>query len=377
MQKRHFYFIVPVWGQAYVDKFIHVCLPMLLAINGNLKDLPLNENDSFIIVTTQTDMVNIKGAEAYHSLAALIRVKFILISSGIDLNSSYVAMSHCYKIAMTQHEVVPYATFFVFLTPDSFWSENTFLQLLHGRESGHKVIAAIGFRTNEQTIIPHILNLKKNNKINLTFSQMLKLTIDHLHPLTMNMNLLSQQNKFNNNWPSHLHWIDRDKNQIVSHGFHLHPIMVQAPLNITSMITTIDGDFIKNLNYSLNSFHVLQKNFAIELTDANKTTSDKLNKPSIMKIINFSYLHAHEVHLHFFKQKIILAAEPIDLHFDNLVNEFVRKILSGRKNFFIILFLNLKNFIFRILKKTSHLFKKLADALFKFNPNIPKKTPGK
>src|SRR5579871_3959663 len=101
---KHFHFIVPVWGETFTQLFTTICLPLLMTV-GALRNLPTNESDQFVIVTTWHDCTMIRASIAYQQLQKLMKIKFILIDGLIHLENSYVAMSHCYSLAMREQDV--------------------------------------------------------------------------------------------------------------------------------------------------------------------------------------------------------------------------------------------------------------------------------
>lgn len=337
--KTHFHFIVPVWSEEYTKLFCDACLPMLM-IPGNLGYIPLNEHDKFVIVTTWNDCQTIKASTAYEQLRKIIHVKFILIDGLIDLDDTYNSMSYCYAIAMRENDVLPNQTYFVFLTADSFWSENTFKRLLEVKAKGYKVAMALGIRVKSKPVLEFITNfLQKNtHPISLPTKDLINVAMKHLHPLTCAFDLLST-NGFLNNWPSNLYWIDYKENQIIAHCFHMHPLMVRAPNKTVPIGTTIDAEFIKNLKYSLKDFHIFQDSyFAIDLTsDKRSHDCENLKKPSPNKILEFSIRHTNDFHMHFFKHQINISSQKnIDPNLNKLISKTVEHILDfHKKNVYI------------------------------------------
>src|SRR3990167_4732801 len=73
-----FFFLIPVWGKAYVEYLLTFALPTLLAPN-NLPWLPNRAVSQFTFITRAEDEKNIRASKLFARLEALIPVKFIFL----------------------------------------------------------------------------------------------------------------------------------------------------------------------------------------------------------------------------------------------------------------------------------------------------------
>lgn len=290
--------------------------------------------DKFIIVTTWHDRSVIMSSLAYHRLKNIMPVEFHLIDGLADLKDSYNTMSYCYASAMKNPDVIQDETYFVFLTPDSFWSEGMFARLKELRDDNYKVAIAIGIRMSLEPLLPiyrDLISQQKDGRIHLPYSVLIEHLIKYAHPTTSSSDLLSNEG-FPNQWPSNLYWINSEEKQMIVHGFHLHPLMVKAPAKNIKMGDTVDGKFLKNLNYALSDYYIFQnQHFGLELTSISRKWDVPLESPSISKIIDFSYLHASHVHFHFFKHRLVFGERlDVDPVLNRLITETVDKIVAAR-----------------------------------------------
>jgi hypothetical protein len=332
--KRHFHFVVPVWGESYTKLFAEACLPMLFT-PGNLGAIEADRGHQFVIVTTWKDHQTILNSPSQERLRKLIQVEFVLIDGLIDLASSHAAMSDCYTMAMNRESVVPGETHFVFLTPDSFWPDGTFRRLGELVEKNFYVVMACGLRLNSEPVALILKNQFEQHPDNPAISsgELAAMGLEHLHQLSRAHNVLSNS-EFLNVWPSHMYWINERDRQLVAHCFHLHPLMVQAPKAKIRIGTTIDGDFLDNLHYPLDRYHVLQEELiGFELSPSERDWGQPLRSPSLAQITMFSLLHANSRHWHFFGKRIVLNGSPdrpIDPFLEQLVDRTVRRIQRKR-----------------------------------------------
>lgn len=349
----NFYFVVPVWGKSYTTLFVEVCLPMLLT-TGNLGVFKDRQEfkDKFLIVTTYQDKKLIELSESYSELRQIIEVEFLLIDGLVDMNNPHEAMSRCYSMAIQRECVIPGKTYFIFLTPDSFWSEGTFKALLGLAEKGTAVVMAIGFRVNAEAV-SKILREDRYRYIKSAENNfdLVQLVINHIHQLSSAHDWLTT--KFLNLWPSHIYWIDHENSELIAHCFHLHPLMVLAPKKKIKIGTTIDGEFLGNLSYPLSRYYVSQGEFfGVELSPSARAWGQKLSYPYVKNIDKFAIKHVNSRHWFFFSHRICLRAnegKSIDADLDKLICLVVDKTLSKKTR--LLLMYHARSFFYSILLK--------------------------
>lgn len=326
--ENNFHFIVPVWGKTYTKRFTEVCLPLILT-PGNMYAKSYNHQDVFNIVTTWNDQQVILKSRSYLQLKKIIAVNFILIDCQTDLSNAHQAMSYAYSLGMKTEMVIPGKTFFIFLTPDSFWSENTFKRLFELANSNYKVALSIGLRVNSDAAENTIKNrLTPSGQIlPFTKDELITFAINNLHTMCKSLDWLSKDG-FLNSWPSNIFWINYEKKQLIAHCYHLHPIMVQSSKVHTKIYTTIDGEFINNLRIPREAYYVSQDDFfGVELSDPQRNWGQPLRPPSIKDLIRFHHLHAKEIHKFFFKQRVSLI--PSDTTLPNEIDELISAVVNS------------------------------------------------
>jgi hypothetical protein len=363
---KHFHLIVPVWGATYTSLFTDICLPMLLT-PGNLGALGKRLGDQFVIVTSWEDYLAIQGSASFERLKNMIPVEFVLVDGLVDLGNSHKAMSECYAMAMHREEVVPGETGFMFLTPDSFWPDGTFRRLIELADQDFKVVMAAGLRVNSEAMSAilkkRIASFPDNPAFPLT--ELISLVLANIHQLSMALNLLSRSG-FLNMWPSHMYWINERDRQLVAHCFHLHPLLVLAPKSQAKIGTTIDGEFLNNLHYPLDLYHVIQDSVGVELSPSERDWGQPLGAPSLIQMVRFSLLHANSRHWYFFGKRIVLNGSPgmpINSAIADLADKVVKRIEGNKRLALIIQSLRLHRaapWVERRLGRVKNLLRRLA-----------------
>lgn len=332
----------------------------MLMTPGNLGAIKDRPSDQFVIVTTWEDHVAISKSAAFSKLTKIMRVEFILVDGIVDISSSHQAMSECYAMAMCRQEVIRGKTYFLFLTPDSFWPEGTFQRLTELVDRGVKVVMACGLRVNSEAISTilreRIARFPDNPAI--PHGELIRLALANLHQLSSAHNILGRDT-FLNTWPSHIYWLNRYDSQLVAHCFHLHPLLVLSPKFETAIGTTIDGEFLDNLGYSLDCFHVIQDGiFGIELSPEERDWGQPLGAPSIKEILRFSFMYANSRHWNFFGRRIVLNGHPekaIDPQIEGLADRLVSQIEAHKSRTLIYQKFGLHHVVRHIWPRFSHI----------------------
>lgn len=141
--------ITPVWGAKYVERFVEVALPSLLA-SGNLPSLPA-EKCLYQVFTRAEDVPLLLTAPSFRRLKELMSVSIELIDD-IPLQHPYIAMTLCHRRALQGGEGVDAA--YVFLLPDHVWSDGSFVAMQRVLESGKRAIVVAGIRVRSETAEP-------------------------------------------------------------------------------------------------------------------------------------------------------------------------------------------------------------------------------
>ncbi|MEQ9518375.1 MAG: hypothetical protein RLN89_02930 [Parvibaculum sp.] len=311
-----FVFITPVWGVEYMRMFSDVCLPMMLT-DGNLNKFRDRSDACFVIVCGGDDFRALKSSEAYRRLCDVVQVEIVLIDGMIDTGRTHSAMTKCYQLGMSIEGVVPGFTNFVFLTPDSFWSDGSFEYAERIMDSGKKALVTVGLRTNREAMIP-ILNSAiartKGTAAPFNNREIAGLAIRHLHQLGRAHLWFSKA--FLNSWPSNIYW-KVDDELLISHNFHMHPLVVRCPkrrrnINIKS---TIDGDYLIKVGLTGGNVHVVTDSDALLGIELSPRTRDwggvELREPRLRSVQWFGLNYANRMHWKFFGQRVVIKARDL------------------------------------------------------------------
>lgn len=276
------YFIaVPAWGDTYVDTFLNISLPTLLA-DMNLPYLRDVAQVRFSIHTSRDDADKIRN----HSLILkaiqdrlnieILEIKLPVKSDFQDDHDFYKAMyetkSKVYrenidlaKRSRANHKVI------VSLNADIVYSNNFFMESHKILTAGKKVIEVVGPRGQAKPIKSILSNLKRNDgSISVDASDLLDIWIDNHHPL-LDIHFWNGDSEHFN--CSHLMWPLTSGKGWLAKCFFLYPIILMLPDSKIEFSGTIDQDLVVNCGYSIDDAAVISKSnvlFCCELSEDDK-----------------------------------------------------------------------------------------------------------
>lgn len=331
-------FLVPVWGRRYLELFLDICLPLMLT-RGNLGHYAGRSDAVFLIMTTRADCKQLEAHESFQRLRATVRTEILLIDGLVDFSSAHKAMSDAYVLGMNSRFVARSSTYYVFLTPDSFWSDGSFARLRELASQRFEAVMVVGLRTSLQHMEPFLaarIGLSPDNPVILN-RELVTQSLRALHPMAKAHDWLS--GRFLNAWPSQVYWrLGRDL--MFVRAFHMHPLMVLSPKRPVKVGTTIDGDFLTRLGYDAKRYHVVTDSdemVGIEMTDFNRTWGQELEPASIDGLVDFATFHLDDIHRSFFKHQIVFRGQreisvPVEVqdNMDTVLRIYTRRTRSRR-----------------------------------------------
>ena len=177
-----FFFLMPVWGKAYVDYLLTFALPTLLAPN-NLPWLPNRAESQFTFLTTEEDETRIRASHLFGILDALVPVKFINLTfyKG-SRQEKFNQLGHALQLG--SHEALGKGYCF-FFHPDGLYSDGMLNYLYGLAKSGKKACVSHGPVVTEETVISYLRahGLHRFDEVNALPSRTIaKTLLDNLHP---------------------------------------------------------------------------------------------------------------------------------------------------------------------------------------------------
>lgn len=330
-----FVFLLPVWGEEYTRTFVEFCLPLILT-RGNLGHFGNRRDAGFIILTDYRSQAQLIQSANFKRLKELVQVKTVLIDGRVNFSSSHKAMTDCYILGIGDSWVKPKSTYLIFLTPDSFWSDGSFANLVSAADAGKKCVVVIGLRTNLESMREYIRKAIDAEPENPAISnrELVSKSLKHLHGMARTHNWLSSN--FNNSWPSNIYWLVND-HLMLAHAYHMHPLMVRAPARRLSITDSIDGAFISRQSFKEGECMIVTDSdfiLGIEMTKTNREWGSSLGRPSLWALQQFATYFASPMHVSFFFNRIYFKGIHAPDSVPPEVQENVDSVISTMDSFY-------------------------------------------
>lgn len=239
-----FFFLMPVWGETFVNYLLTFALPTLLA-PGNLPWLPNRAQSQFIFLTTEEDEVRIRASHLFAILDSLVPIKFIdLTFYKGSRQEKFDQLGHALKLGSQEALGKGYCFFF---HPDGLYSDGM-LKFLYGlAKSGKKACVSHGPVVIQETVVPYLREhgLYRFDEVNPMPSRTIAQTLlDNLHP---DMAIHCMDNPHYPEIPYMGFWLLPDNAGALFRFVSLHPWMVDlSELTEIADFNAIDHNFIRS-----------------------------------------------------------------------------------------------------------------------------------
>jgi hypothetical protein len=238
-------FALAMWGERYVQNFIHFSLPTLLG-DGNLADTQGIEGSHFLLQTTPEDFEYLKSSPLFHQLERTLPVEFVDIRRH-QVRDKYRTVTHCQMEALRLSEsydaIVP-------LYSDLIWSRGGIRFAVERVSQG-----ALAMFSPGPTILPEpamaaltsaaaLTGQDDARTISIEPHQLAAITLRDYHPMWDSFDW--DGNSFTD-FPACMRWNVLDQGWLIR-CYHLHPVIMKVqpenPNFFSYINTTLDAEFV-------------------------------------------------------------------------------------------------------------------------------------
>jgi hypothetical protein len=286
-----YHFLTPVWGKAYTKTYLELVMPAQLSA-GNLRAFAGDPLSRYVIYTTEADAETIRASQVFQGLNAVIPAVIEIIDHEIVV--PHDSMSICFRKGIADALAVDAAV--VFLTPDLIFADGSFAALKRLCESGHDVIYNPGMRTIKQGVTRALLSkYEADGIITVGPRDLMRIALDNIHQLS------------DSSWweegegdliPAVLYWrVGEDG--ILSHNFHLHPLLVRAQRKNPIFFGTVDDDYVVAACPDALRDYVVEDSdeiLMIEVSDASRFFVTGFRKGSVEDVSDWAEQFANNRH---------------------------------------------------------------------------------
>lgn len=306
------HFVVPVWGESYVQTFLDYCLPAQLSPD-NIPALGGCSGNSYTIYTTRSDYERIAAAHAYRALQRVIAVTVEFLDSELSpahyapTDGKYRVKSECYRHALQRAAERRVAI--VALNADILLANGFVRTTVDLLARGKRVIEVPGPRGLRDPIGRTLISRYRGGdgtSINIEPTELSALWMKNMHPqLKMHCVEGPEGAPFH---PSHLYWSVGEEGVIIR-GFHLYPIVIDARGSAVGFSTTIDDDLVGNLGLSQDEVFLAQDSrdmFCCELSPPDHYVGHMASRGDLSRYVDF-YLSYASHNIRNLTQEIIIS----------------------------------------------------------------------
>jgi hypothetical protein len=175
--------IVPVWGAQYAERFTELTLPALLAA-GNVPHLAASLSTEVVLVTQQTLIASIRGAESYRRLLKYCEVRFVPMD---DLMSfpAYYGLTITWSLFRGFTDLGPAMTdtWLLFLNADFILADGSYRALVPRLAGDARIVLAPSYCTIAEEVLPPLRARldRATQTLAVPPREMADLVLDRLH----------------------------------------------------------------------------------------------------------------------------------------------------------------------------------------------------
>lgn len=329
MDSLKFHLINVVWGDAYINLFLNLCLPTQLS-PGNIPVFRQSKESVYKIYTTAKDAEAIVKHPVYSVLSKAIDTQIKVFNLSEEcMKYSHTIMNYCHQHAIA--EANRDDAILIVLCPDTIWSDETFVNLFKIVETGYRVIAVPNLSVVTESFGPAFLKkfgIINPTTISVSSRDLVKMTLEHLHPFIKSYIWTSQG--INNIWPSYFYW-NVENSGLIARCFRQHPLMIYPEIKNVLSPDPIDSAYLSLSCPNINDFYVVEDSdriFVVNLVEKDYYSQNILNDGTRLGINEASqwlkqYENTHVMPCHklFFQSKIRIHTQPLSLIWQKIEEE--------------------------------------------------------
>ena len=246
---RVFHAVTHVWGRAYLDTFLQVCIPNQLAA-GNAPALPAGSR--YRILTRADHLPELDGHPMVHALREVMPVDLVVVDA-LDRPDararSYDLMNACHQRAMA--DALEAGAALIMLSADIVMSDHALAAVVRRHREGYRAVVTTGLRLAKEPFLQS-LDRAGARLSALPSRDLVRMALPHLHQQTRSMFVDAPAFSA---FPSAVYWPVGGEG-ILARCFHLHPLMVD-PVHAGPLGGTYDDHYLSAACPDFSRVHVI------------------------------------------------------------------------------------------------------------------------
>lgn len=247
-KKEKFHLILAVWGETYINLFLNVSLPSLMA-EGNLPVLYSDEKQDFYIYTRSEDIKQFEEHIAFAKVKDFFTIVYVNIDIEFPAGHSWSVMTSCHNHAVRQ--AFQKRSTMILLIPDHIYADGSFRTLLRLYREGYHAVLVLQLAVKRDVFLEECLKLynRETHTLAIDARRLLALWQKYRHP---NSDFYScDLTHFPNYSPCLLRW-QIDNNTFVVRSTQFTPFLIHPEnefqlRNNDVYVETLDTVLVKNV----------------------------------------------------------------------------------------------------------------------------------
>lgn len=235
------YVVLPLWGEAYVRRWIEISLPSLLA-PGNLPALAAAHSTKLLLYTTQADLPAITAAPAVAALRRVCGLRLIPFAASVAEfhgTSTNIIMTTLHNRGLAQAWQDDHGV--VFLVGDVLVADGTLRSVVRAVAAGRRALLTQGVQAAQEAIAPLVAAAGRgpDGALSLAPRRLARIALDTMH-WSARLQLWTAP-RFTAH-PSMIYW-PLETRALLMRCFHYFPLFIH-PERPCQAGSTIDNDFV-------------------------------------------------------------------------------------------------------------------------------------
>jgi Methyltransferase domain len=178
--------LLPVWGYAYVRKFMELALPTWLA-PGNLPAIAQLAATEFVFLTSREDELYIRTHPAFNRLSKVCNTRVHFVDHLITGNNYSTTITLSYLEAVRGAGETMLDTCFLFLVSDYIVADGSFRSVVDCILAGRSGVQVGNFQVVEEDALAWLTDKQQTDPtaLKLPPRELMKWALSHLHPATV------------------------------------------------------------------------------------------------------------------------------------------------------------------------------------------------
>ena len=236
--------LITVWGDTYIQDFLNVSLPSLLA-PGNIPALCETYETKVTILTTFHQIPILTHHPIFQKLQAICHIEFIEIDDLTLIFETSIVITKSYERGIKNLGQAALNTYCIFLVADYIMANGSMQGLLHYIRQGYSGIYAANFQIVKEKALPFFQDLleKGTGILNISPRDLLRFSFKNIHPIVKAS--IYHQTILTNPYINRFYFPGR--NQLIMRGYLLHMLCIKPETLDDEIMSACDYSFMPTL----------------------------------------------------------------------------------------------------------------------------------